>query len=414
MYKAIDKWFLPSLKSRGGLPSGKKHLLFCIADHFEPGRTEKPETGDLRPEEKHQHGAEKASKRVKRWTEAYESALADFRDADDKAPQHTFFYPAEEYDEKCLEQLAKFCRNGFGEVEIQLHHRNDTPEGFKKKIATFKEQLRRLGFLGCDEEGKRRFGFVHGNWSLCNSRADGDWCGVNEELGLLQKLGCYADFTFPSAPSETQPRMVNCIYRAVDAPGRPRGHDTGEAVRAGSEGQGAREICLTPGAPASSAQERKGQNEERSGADLAETSSSGRVARGDQDTGLMLITGPLGMRWQGVRPRLENGALTSVNPPTPARMDYWADRGIGIAGKPDWVFVKVHMHGLNEPEELLTTILPEMHKYLQEKFNDGSEWCLHYTSAREMYNIARAAEAGKSGNPSEWRDFEIRCPEYGE
>jgi hypothetical protein len=55
------------------------------------------------------------------------------------------------------------------------------------------------------------YGFVHGNWALCNSRPDGDWCGVNEELTVLAQTGCYADFTFPSAPSPTQPRMVNAV-----------------------------------------------------------------------------------------------------------------------------------------------------------------------------------------------------------
>ena len=38
-----------------------------------------------------------------------------------------------------------------------------------------------------------RFGFIHGNWCLDNSRADGRWCGLNNELILLRELGCYAD-----------------------------------------------------------------------------------------------------------------------------------------------------------------------------------------------------------------------------
>ena len=47
---------------------------------------------------------------------------------------------------------------------------------------------------------------------------DGRWCGLNNEIGLLCRLGCYADFTFPSAPSETQPAMVNAIYYSRDDP----------------------------------------------------------------------------------------------------------------------------------------------------------------------------------------------------
>jgi hypothetical protein len=159
--------------------------------------------------------------------------------------------------------------------------------------------------------------------------------------------------------------MVNSIYRAVDTPGRPRGHDTG--VPAGV------------GVP--------------------------------QEQGLMLITGPLGIRWQGFRPRLENSAITLANPPARSRIHFWIDSRIGVAGRPDWIFVKAHMHGFEELSSgLLTGAMPAMHRILQDEFNDGTSWCLHYVSAREMYNIAAAAETGRTGSPSEWRDYEIRRP----
>ncbi len=35
---------------------------------------------------------------------------------------------------------------------------------------------------------------------------------------------------------------------------------------------------------------------------------------------------------------------------------------------------------------------------------------LHYVTAREAYNIVKAAEAGKSGDPNDYRDFEIPPP----
>ncbi len=35
---------------------------------------------------------------------------------------------------------------------------------------------------------------------------------------------------------------------------------------------------------------------------------------------------------------------------------------------------------------------------------------LHYVTAREAYNIARAAEAGRSGDPNDYRDFLIPPP----
>ena len=46
-------------------------------------------------------------------------------------------------------------------------------------------------------------------------------------LDVLRETGCYADFTFPSAGSRTQPRKINSIYYAIDDPDRPRSHDRG-------------------------------------------------------------------------------------------------------------------------------------------------------------------------------------------
>ena len=48
-----------------------------------------------------------------------------------------------------------------------------------------------------------------------------------------------------------------------------------------------------------------------------------------------------------------------------------------------------------------------MHKYLNEHFNDGKKYCLHYVTAREAYNIVKAAEHNHSGNPESYRNFSI-------
>jgi hypothetical protein len=50
--------------------------------------------------------------------------------------------------------------------------------------------------------------------------------------------------------------------------------------------------------------------------------------------------------------------------------------------------------------------------YLEQRYNDGADWKLHYVSAREMYNIVKAAEAGRDGDPGAYRDFEIPRPAY--
>ena len=39
--------------------------------------------------------------------------------------------PEEEYDREFLDALAALCRSGFGDIEVHLHHDNDTAENFR-------------------------------------------------------------------------------------------------------------------------------------------------------------------------------------------------------------------------------------------------------------------------------------------
>jgi hypothetical protein len=376
MFKAIDKWFpgyLRSVLSRPHHVSGTRHLIVCVCDHFEPFRDD----ADVAP----------ARQTVNDWLAAYPGSVDAFRDADGCPPRHTFFYPQEEYDAAIMDNLAAFCRQGYGEVEIHLHHRHDTAEGFREKLVTFRDLLhQRHGLLGV-EGPCIRYAFIHGNWSLCNSRPDGDWCGVNEELGILAETGCFADFTFPSAPSPTQPKMVNAIYYAKDVPGQPRGADRGERV--GFRVQGA-EI---------------------------RDPASGGILNPEPCTPskspLLLITGPLALNWArrkwGILPRLENADISGANPPTADRVRLWARQQIGVKGRPDWVFVKLHTHGC-VPENsrvLLGSPMQAMHDTLQREFNDGQRWQLHYVTAREMHNLVKAAEANLPGLPNQYRNTPI-------
>ena len=196
--------------------------LLCIADHYEPMRNgASPEMG---------------RRRVNAWLRRYPRLFSGFRDSDGRAPRHTFFYPIEEYDPECLDSLAALCRAGYGEVEIHLHHDRDHAENLRQSLTEFKELLSiRHGLLARDRKtGEVAFGFIHGNWCSDNSGCNGRWCGVNNELDVLRETGCYADFTFPSYPSQTQPRTINSIYYAVDDPERPRSHDTGTRRRSGT------------------------------------------------------------------------------------------------------------------------------------------------------------------------------------
>jgi len=353
-----------------------------VADHFEPFRKRLDVEGHARGGAT---GAE-ALESVETWTRRYPVSCEGFRDSDERPPRHTFFYPQEEYDPACIDALADLCAGGFGEVEIHLHHRNDTADNLRKKLSAFRDVLRnRHGMLGSDKDGNTRYGFVHGNWCLCNSRPDGDWCGVNGELTVLAETGCYADFTFPSAPSPTQPRMVNALYRASDMPGRPRGHDKGVECRVSS----VETDSITPSLHHSN----------------TPVSSS-----------LLLIQGPLALDWRnrkwGVVPRLENGVIGGNDPPTPQRAELWAGQHVHVQGVPRWVFVKVCTHGCLDVnrDTVLGEPMKSLHEHLQSRFNDGVNWRLHYVTAREMYNIVRAAEDGADGDPGQFRDYEVSNP----
>jgi hypothetical protein len=439
MLKSLDTWLIPYLRHamrRRPAAHGMRHLIFCLADHFEPmrgGRSVAAARDDLRS-----------------WVDDYRAFAARCHEATGACPRHTWFYPAEEYDPQSLDMLAELVRDQLGEVEIHLHHRNDTADRMRATLGDFRDRLHNdHGLLGSDAAGLPRYGFIHGNWALCNSRPDGDWCGVNEELTILRQTGCYADFTFPSAPSPTQSPVVNKLYYASDTPGKPRGCDYGLEVRAGGgeevrgkgkgvrgkgkEGRGKRSEDRSQRSEDRSQRPEDGSQEPefriQDIADnnlLPEDSSRFQVSSfkshisgfRSQVSGLplLIIPGPLALDWRrrkwGLLPRIENGALTGANPPTPSRIRIWVRQNIHVAGCAEWVFVKVYTHGC-VPENraaLLGDAMLKAHVFLRSAFNDGSRWRLHYATAREMCNLVRAAEDGHNGDPGRWLDYEISPP----
>jgi hypothetical protein len=352
MFKALNLW-LPGYLCRPRRPAvaGPTHLLLAVCDHFEPFHLAQ------RPE---------AMRRLDFWGEGFPKLVRQFRDADGVGPRHTFFYPVEQYDPEVLDRLAGLCRETGAEVEIHLHHDGDTEASLREKLERGKADLRRHGLLSRDGSGRVRYGFVHGDWALANSHPTGRHCGVNHELAVLQETGCYADFTMPSMPSPTQSRRVNQIYHAQDT-GQPRAHDGGVRARV-----------------------REGQ--------------PGQVA------GLLLVQGPLGFNWAwrkfGVLPRLESGDLTAANPPQPSRFEVWQRLGIHVAGRPEWVFVKLHTHGAIPPNNamLLGEPMRRFHEFLAGFGREHPDCRVHYVTARELANIVCAAEEGCSGDPGQYRD----------
>jgi hypothetical protein len=333
------------------------HVMFGFMDHFEPGN----------------RGADEARQRarVDAWVERYPRLASKHRDADGCYPKHTFFFPPHYDTDRHLEKITQLCAEGYGEVEMHLHHDRQEPwpddeVTLRKKIVDCIDSFSRYGVF-CLPNGERKYAFIHGDWALANSLKDGSHCGVNDELSILASTGCYADFTFPVS-NEAQPSIPNTIFYATSDPHLPKGYNK-TAVPV--------EVNKTP-AP-----------------------------------GLILVQGILGLRWKSrthaYKPSIEQSNIGKSDYPFAERTDYWINKHIHIKGKEDWIFVKLHTHGAREIDwdVLLGEIADHMYAYLETKYNDGENYVLHYVSAREMYNIIKAAEAGKTGNPNDYRDFEI-------
>jgi hypothetical protein len=328
---------------------GDRHVLFAVCDHFEP-----------------LHGGatrEVGIARVKAWREGLPRLACGFRDATGRRPRHTFFFPGEEYDPDFVEPLAQLVEAGFAECEVHLHHDGDTRATLRHKLE------RTLGVLGehgvlARSPGGFAWSFIHGNWSLANARPDLRWCGVDDELNLLFELGCYADFTFPCAPDPCQPPVVNAIYYPRDD-GHRRAHDHAERVSVGSP----------------------------------------------RRNRVLLLQGPLALARRPAPARalrIEAAALSESDPPTSARLATWIDQWVHVDGRPEWTFVKVHTHGAPEKNArvLLGEPMAALHGALAD-FATRSGTRVHYVSAREMYNVARAAMDGRRGSPAHYFDYEV-------
>jgi hypothetical protein len=326
MHYWIKSYYFPSERAEPVVDQQPVDVFLAICDHWEPE-------------------GERASKalaleRVHQWTTRYPEAFRTFRDHNGRPPQHTFFFPQEEYRPEYLDPLAKLCAKGFGDVEIHIHHDGDSAAQLQDKLEVFRDTLfHRHGLLRrAPQTNEILYGFVHGNWALCNSRPDGRWCGVDQELAILKRTGCYADFTLPSAPSPCQTSTINSIYYAKDIPGQRKSHNTGVRSR-----------------------------------------------------------GPLALDWHGSRllPRIENSDLTAGRPPTPDRMQRWMNAAVHVAGRPNWKFVKLHTHGCEDRnlDLLLGQQMKTFHANLADLQANNPMLRLHYVTAWEMAQLVHQAEA---------------------
>ncbi len=309
-----------------------ERLWFTIADHFEPFWN--------RPTD------EIALLRVTQWREKWPEISARNVDSVGRPAQYSFFYPEEEYRPRLLALLAEMVHAGAGDVEIHLHHDRDNEASFLERMHLFIERLANDHGLLHRVEGRPVFAFVHGNWALDNSRSDGRWCGLNNEITLLRDLGCYADFTMPSGDESTQAHQVNAMYWAIDDPTRPKSHDRGPVVHAGLW----------------------------------------------EPRDLLMIPGPIGLRWVRGRllPKVEAGELAHRDPATPIRVRRWLDLAPRVGAD---LFLKLHTHGTQERTRaaLLGGELDNAFRLLKDECQ-RRRIELHYATAWDMRQaVERAA-----------------------
>jgi hypothetical protein len=338
--------WLPSLirnlASQERTPDQDTDVYFCFADHYEPGW----------------RGADLSVQRnrVRTWLDRYPELARRHHDAEGRSPQHSFFFPAEEYQAEHLDALASLCHAGWGDVEVHLHHDHDTPARFREQLLEFAQILHgRHGLLRKNEAGAIQYGFIHGNWVLNDYGRDGEGCGVNDETSILMETGCYADFTMPCAPHPAQCSKVNSIYYTLPS-SQPRAHDSGVDSQAGK---------ATP-------------------------------------RGLLMIQGPLNLNWSsrkwGVVPRIENADVSCYNPPRDVRIALWLSSNVHVIGAPQHVFIKVSTHGAQEAnmDVLFSSGFENLWSGLERLSRMRLGYRLHYVTAFEMFRKVKEIEDATS------------------
>lgn len=340
----------------------KKHIIFTIANHFEPGWSE---GGVL------DHKSQMT--RLKAYHKLARATGEAVRDADGTKFRHTNFYPAEQYHPEILDIMAEMQAEGLGETEVHLHHgveQPDTAENLTKMLVDFRDTLagRHKCLSRMDGVGDPMYAFVHGNLALANS-CGGRFCGVDREMEILRDTGCYADMTLPSAPDQSQVAVTNQIYECGLPMDKAVPHRRGNRVR----------------------------------------------VNGNKPLLPLIFTGPLVFNWtrtiKGIPvPRIEDGALTANQDLDAARFRRWTAANVTVAGRSDLVFVKLYCHGFFDHDQSVC-IGEDATRFFNEIIETGDKsgaYKVHFASAREAFNIAAAAIDGRRGEPNQYRDYRLR------
>lgn len=342
---------------------GKKHVIFTVANHFEPSWKAQGF-----------HDLPTQIKRLKEYQKTARETGEAVRDADGTKFRHTNFYPAEQYYPELLEIMAEMQSEGLGDVEIHLHHgveKPDTAENLRKVLVEFRDILaeRHKCLSRVNGEGLPMWAFVHGNLALANS-CGGKYCGVDDEMQILEETGCYVDMTMPSAPDRTQVPMLNQIYECGLPLNEPIPHRKGKSVAV---------FGKSPQLP-------------------------------------LIFTGPLIFNWtrriKGLPiPRLDDGALVHNQPMDIPRFNRWVNANVTVKGRPEWVFVKLYCHGFFDHDQD-ACIGEGAKRFFSEIIENGEktgDYKIHFATAREAFNMVSAAIDGKEGTPNDFRNYRLKA-----
>ena len=297
---------------------------------------------------------ERRMSRLNRWHRLYSQAIEGHIDSDGRMPQQSWMMPVGHTLPEVLTEVSRWAKKGWGELEYHLHHSGDsTADDIRSQIA---QDLQQLNSVGACVDG---YAFVHGVYAL--AAGDTAVCHITDELDVLQETGCYADFTFPNIFTPAQPSQVNSIFYAQTT-GRPKPHDRGTPAHVGRN-----------------------------------------------STGLLLIQGAM---WAGFTvPVFDDSNLSTTQPPDPSRIDHWLASHVHVSGRPNWVFIILHTHSATEyaQDMLFDGPMQRTWSALETRFKTPRTR-LHYMTVREIYNVVKAAESEKDGNPNDYRDYLIPPP----
>lgn len=305
------------------------------------------------------HG-ERGVRKSTAWCEAYKRNIDGIYDDYGNPVQYTWFYPYDHLNSEVVFILNKLVFQGLGEIEFHWHMDHQSNETFPPKLEAAVAWFNSHGcMLPIGPEPKPQFGFVAGNWALDNASGNPIQCGVNRQLDILKAYGCYADFTFSTLGTLAQPAKINSIYYVKDTD-EPKSYNTGVDAKVGSS-----------------------------------------------NSDFMIFQGPICCDWHD---RIwECAAMETASPFEKHRVPLWLKYAPVVTGRPEWIFLKVYTHGVQSRDVILSKqfvyMLKELKKVCREK-----QLSLHFVTAREAYNIVKAAEDGKTGNPESYRDYILEKP----